>query len=49
MVNIDDEILYLNSFYALCHTDELIDSSLSVLSLEAGDSLPVHSTSTEKV
>ncbi|KAK3537947.1 hypothetical protein QTP70_024529 [Hemibagrus guttatus] len=30
------------------NTDELIDSSLSVLSLESGDSLPVHSTSTEK-
>ncbi|KAF7704159.1 coiled-coil domain-containing protein 9B isoform X1 [Silurus meridionalis] len=30
------------------NTDDLIDSSLSVLSLESGDSLPVHSTSTEK-
>ncbi|XP_026790153.3 coiled-coil domain-containing protein 9B isoform X1 [Pangasianodon hypophthalmus] len=30
------------------NTDELIDSSLSVLSLESGDTLPVHSTSTEK-
>lgn len=35
--------------YALSLADELIDSSLSVLSLESGDSLPVHSTSTEKV
>ncbi|XP_053365155.1 uncharacterized protein LOC128535307 [Clarias gariepinus] len=30
------------------NTDELIDSSLSVLSLESADSSPVHSTSTEK-
>ncbi|KAF4083905.1 hypothetical protein AMELA_G00122610 [Ameiurus melas] len=30
------------------NTDELIDSSLSVLSSESGDSLPVYSTSTEK-
>ncbi|XP_027028673.1 coiled-coil domain-containing protein 9B isoform X1 [Tachysurus fulvidraco] len=30
------------------NSDELIDSSLSVLSLESGNSLPDHSTSTEK-